>query len=229
MGASTLATFEVHPGVPAKAAIIMLHGLGADGTDFLAFADEMKLDAVGPVHWVLPRAPIRPVTINGGYRMRAWYDIFQMAADVPDALTRREDEAGLRESFKQVHALIEREIERGVPAERIVLAGFSQGSAITLGAGLRCPHKLAGLAGLSGYLTLASATASERHAANLATPIFLAHGRNDGVVPLKAGLQCCETLASLGHTIEWHDYPMEHSVSAEEVSDLQRFLLRVLG
>jgi phospholipase/carboxylesterase len=229
MGASNLATFEVHPGAVPKAAIIMLHGLGADGTDFLAFADEMKLDAVGPVRWVFPRAPIRPVTINGGYRMRAWYDIFEMAANVPEALTRREDEAGLRESFAQVHALIEREVNRGVPAERIVLAGFSQGCAITLGAGLRCPHKLAGLAGLSGYLTLASATAAERHAANLATPLFLAHGRNDGVVPHRAGVQSRDALTSLGHNIEWHDYPMEHSVNAEEVADLQRFLLRVLG
>lgn len=226
---SQLQTIEVHPAATAKACVIMLHGLGADGTDFLAFADEMKLDAAGPVRWVFPRAPVRPVTINGGYRMRAWYDIYEMAANVPEALTRREDGAGLRESFAQVHALIDREIGRGVPAQRIVLAGFSQGSAITLGAGLRCPHRLAGLAGLSGYLPLSASAASEREAAQTATPIFLGHGRNDAIVPHKAGVQSRDALAALGHNVEWHDYPMEHSVCAEEVADLQRFLLKVLS
>jgi phospholipase/carboxylesterase len=227
-----LQTIEVHPAATAKAAVIMLHGLGADGTDFLAFADEMKLDAVGPVRWVFPRAPLRAVTINGGYRMRAWYDIYEMSANVPEALTRREDEAGLRESFAQVHALIEREIDRGVPAHRIVLAGFSQGCAIALGAGLRCPHRLAGLAGLSGYLPLSAATAGERpaaHATQPAVPIFLGHGRNDAIVPHRAGMQSRDALAALGHSVEWRDYPMEHSVCAEEIADLQRFLLRVLA
>jgi phospholipase/carboxylesterase len=141
-----LQTIEVSASDTPAASIIMLHGLGADGTDFLPLADEIDLSAVGPVRWVLPRAPMRPVTINGGYVMRAWYDI--LGTD----LVRREDEAGLRQSTAQVHELIEREIRRGVPADRVVLAGFSQGCAITLMAGLRCPHRLAGLAGLSGYL-----------------------------------------------------------------------------
>ena len=137
-----LQTIEVARGDTAAASIIMLHGLGADGTDFLPFADEIDLSAVGPVRWVLPRAAVRPVTINNGYPMRAWYDI--LGTD----LVRREDQAGLRQSAAQVQALIDREIARGVPARHIVLAGFSQGCAITLMAGARCPHRLAGLAGL---------------------------------------------------------------------------------
>jgi phospholipase/carboxylesterase len=140
----SLQTFEVHPADAAKATIIILHGLGADGTDFLSFADELKLAPVGPVRFVFPRAPVRPVTINGGHQMRAWYDI--LGAD----LVRREDEVGLRESITLVHSLIDREVARGVPANRIVLGGFSQGCAITLGAGLRYHQRLAGLAGLSG-------------------------------------------------------------------------------
>lgn len=220
---ANLATYEVHPGAEPVASVIVLHGLGADGTDFLPFADEIDLSPVGPVRWVLPRAPVRPVTINGGHRMRAWYDI--LGVD----LVRREDEAGLRESFALVHALVEREMARGVPARRIVLAGFSQGCAITLGAGLRCPHRLAGLAGLSGYLPLAETTAAERHAANADVPVFLAHGQRDGVVPLARGAAGRDRLRGLGMDVQWHDYPMEHSVCIEEVRALQDWLRRVLA
>jgi phospholipase/carboxylesterase len=217
-----LQTIEVHPGTEPRATVVILHGLGADGTDFLSFADEMKLAAVGPVRWVFPRAPERPVTINGGQRMRAWYDI--MGAD----LVRREDEAGLRESFAQVHALLDREVARGMPAERIVLGGFSQGCAVTLGAGLRYGQRLAGLVGMSGYLPLADTTAAERRDANALTPVFLAHGRSDGVVPLARGAAARDQLQALGQTVEWHDYPMQHSVCLEEVQALQQWLLRVL-
>ncbi len=190
----TLQTIELNPGTDAVAAcVIVLHGLGADGTDFLPFGDEIQLGAVGPVRWVLPRAPARPVTINGGYQMRAWYDI--LGTD----LVRREDEGGLRESFALVHQLIEREIARGVPAKRIVLAGFSQGCAITLGAGLRCPHRLAGLIGMSGYLPLADALATERHDANRDVPVLLAHGTRDGVVPLARGVNSRVALEGLGY------------------------------
>jgi phospholipase/carboxylesterase len=218
-----LQTIEVDPGVEARATIVILHGLGADGTDFLSFADEMKLDAAGPVRWVFPRAPIRPVTINGGHRMRAWYDILGMD------LVRREDEAGLRESFALVHALLDREVARGVPAERIVLGGFSQGCAISLGAGLRYGRKLAGLVGMSGYLPLADTLAAERHTANTNTPLFLAHGQRDGVVPLARGTAAREQLLAQGQPVEWHDYPMEHSVCMEEVQHLQRWLVSRLG
>ncbi|MBL8307030.1 MAG: carboxylesterase [Rubrivivax sp.] len=217
-----LQTIEVHTGDTPRATIIVLHGLGADGTDFLSFADEMKLAPVGPVRWVFPRAPVRPVTINGGYAMRAWYDI--LGTD----LVRREDEAGLRESITQVHALLDREVARGVPAERIVLGGFSQGCAITLGAGLRYPQRLAGLVGMSGYMPLASTFDAERAAANAATPLFLAHGQRDGVVPLARGTAARDQLLSAGQAVEWHDYPMEHSVCMEEVQALQQWLLRVL-
>ena len=216
-------TIELAGDTPPAATVVVLHGLGADGTDFLSFADELKLAPVGPVRWVLPRAPVRPVTINGGYRMRAWYDI--LGTD----LVRREDEAGLRESFAAVHALVEREIARGMPAHRIVLAGFSQGCAITLGAGLRCPHGLAGLAGMSGYLPLAAAAAGERHAANRDTPVFLAHGERDGVVSPERGRAARDALVGLGHEVEWHEYPMEHSVCMEEVQALQAWLSRVLA
>lgn len=218
-----LQTIEVASGDAAAATVIVLHGLGADGTDFLPFADEIDLSAVGPVRWVLPRAPVRPVTINGGYRMRAWYDI--LGTD----LARREDESGLRESLAQVHALISREVARGVPARRIVLAGFSQGCALTLLAGLRYPQRLAGLAGLSGYLPLAASTAAEAHAANRDVPVFMAHGTRDEVVVPARGIASRDQLQALGWAVEWHDYPMEHSVCIEEVGVLKAFLLRVLS
>jgi phospholipase/carboxylesterase len=218
-----LQTLELHPGAEPKAAIIMLHGLGADGTDFLPLADEVDLAAVGPVRWIFPRAPIRPVTINGGYRMRAWYDI------LGTNLERREDESGLRASAALVHAIIDREVLRGIPSQRIVLAGFSQGCAITLLAGLRYPSRLAGLAGLSGYLPLAATTATERHPANAGVPAFIAHGRSDGVVPLSRGEAARDALAALEHEVQWHDYPMEHSVCMEEVGAMREWLLDVLS
>ena len=220
-----LQTIEVHPVGDPVASVIVLHGLGADGTDFLPFADEIDLAAIGPLRWLLPRAPVRPVTVNNGYRMRAWYDIFAFGAQVRNP---REDEAGLRESFAAVHALIGREVARGVPSERIVLAGFSQGCAIALGAGLRYPTRLAGLVGMSGYLPLAASTAAERRDANALTPVFLAHGQRDPVIGLDRGVATRDALEALGYGVEWHDYPMEHSVSAEEVADLSRFLLHTL-
>ena len=160
-----LETLEGQTGPNPTAAIVVLHGLGADGNDFVPLAQQLDLSAVGDVRWVFPNAPVRPVTINGGYRMRAWYDI------LGNDLQRREDEAGLRESTALVLGLIEREIARGVPSRRIVLAGFSQGCAITLLAGLRCPHRLAGLAGMSGYLPLADTLAAEAQAANRGLPL----------------------------------------------------------
>lgn len=221
---TALQTIELDPGADAKATVVVLHGLGADGTDFLPVANEVDLSAVGPVRWVFPRAPTRPVTINGGHAMRAWYDI--LGAD----LVRREDEAGLRETIALVHALLDREVQqRGVPSERIVLAGFSQGCAITLGAGLRYGRRLAGLVGLSGYLPLAATLEAERHPANAATPVFLAHGVSDNVVPHARGKAGRDQLAALGQPVEWHEYPMAHSVCIDEVQALQRWLQRVLA
>jgi phospholipase/carboxylesterase len=218
-----LQTIELDPGVEPRATVVVLHGLGADGTDFLPVADELELGDVGPVRFVFPRAPVRPVSINGGAPMRAWYDIRD--AD----LARREDEAGLRESMALVQRLITREVARGMPARRIVLAGFSQGCAIGLGAGLRHPDRLAGLAGLSGYVPLADTTAAERDPANQDTPVFLAHGRGDGVVPLARGAAGRDLLQSLGQPVEWHEYPMEHAVCMEELQALNRWLLQVLA
>mgnify|MGYP000733465347 CR=1 FL=1 len=218
-----LKCIEIETAPKPAAAIIILHGLGADGTDFLPMADELDLAAVGPVRYLMPRAPVRRVTINGGQPMRAWYDI--LGAD----LGKREDETGVRDSMQQVGQLIEREVARGVPAGRIVLAGFSQGCAIALGAGLRHPERLAGLVGLSGYVPLADTTAAERHAASQGLPVFLAHGRSDGIVPLARGTAGRDLLKVLGCDVAWHDYPMEHSVCMEEVVALNRWLLKVLA
>lgn len=206
-----------------RASLIVLHGLGADGHDFVPIAQQLDLQAVGGARFVFPHAPLRPVTMNGGFVMRAWYDI----AGTPAA--RREDEAGLRESQAQIEALIAREVARGMPAERIVLMGFSQGCAMTLLAGLRHADRLAGLVGLSGYLPLAAHTAAERSAANADVPIFLAHGRDDPMIALERATASRDALRALGYGVEWHDYAMPHSVCLEEIADLNRWLHRVLA
>jgi phospholipase/carboxylesterase len=219
----SLESIEIETAPNPGASLIILHGLGADGNDFVPIAEELDLGAVGAVRFVFPHAPTRPVTINGGYEMRAWYDI--LGTD----LARREDEPGLRASQAAVEALIAREKARGVPASRIVLAGFSQGCAMTLLTGLRHGERLAGLVGLSGYLPLASTLVAERSEANRNTPIFLAHGRSDPVVPLAGAVASRDALIALGHPVEWHEYPMQHSVCAQEIVDLNRWLLRVLA
>ena len=218
-----LEVIELESGKKPTISIIVLHGLGADGTDFVPVAQELKLDPVGEVRYVFPHAPVMPVTINGGMSMRAWYDI------VGTEIDRREDERGLRTSQAMVEALIEREIERGTEAARIVLMGFSQGCAMTLMAGLRFGQRLAGLVGLSGYLPLAAVTEAERHSANRDTPIFLAHGSADQVIPIARATASRDALKALGHPVEWHEYPMPHSVCAEEIADLNRWLLQTLA
>jgi phospholipase/carboxylesterase len=219
----SLETIELQTGDAPVASIIVLHGLGADGNDFVPIAQELDLSAIGPVRFVFPHAPVRPVTINGGHRMRAWYDVL-----APD-LVRREDEAGLRAALAQVQALLDREATRGIAPARTVLMGFSQGCAMTLLAGLRAPRRLAGLAGLSGYLPLAATTAAERSPANRDVPIFLAHGRIDPVVAFERGSASRDALLALGYAVEWHEYPMQHSVCAQEIADLNRWLARVLA
>ena len=213
---------EQSTGAP-RASLIVLHGLGADGNDFVPIARELDLAAVGGARFVFPHAPLRPVTMNGGFVMRAWYDI----AGTPAA--RREDEAGLRESQALVEALIAREVARGMPAQRIVLMGFSQGCAMTLLTGLRHEQRLAGLVGLSGYLPLASHTAAERSDANARVPIFLAHGRDDPMVGIDRAITSRDALRALGYDVEWHDYAMPHAVCMDEIADLNRWLLRVLA
>lgn len=219
----SLEALQFETGPDPVATIIVLHGLGADGNDFVPVAQELDLRAIGPVRFVFPHAPTMPVTINGGYVMRAWYDI--LGAD----LVRREDEAGLRHSVKLVDALIAGEKARGMPANRIVLMGFSQGCAMALMTGLRHAERLGGIIGLSGYLPLAATTGVERHAANHDVPIFLAHGKVDPVVPLVRATASRDALLALGYQPEWHEYYMPHSVAPEEIGDINAFLLRVLG
>ncbi len=219
----TLETIEIETAPQPRACVIVLHGLGADGHDFVPIAQELKLQGVGPVRFVFPHAPMRPVTVNGGYVMRAWYDI--LGNDIPQ----REHEPSLRQSLVEVNTLLDREIARGIDASRVVLAGFSQGCAMTLLAGLRYPQRLAGLVGLSGYLPLAATLEAERSDANRLVPIFMAHGREDPVIPMVAATRSRDLLCSLGYDVQWHDYAMPHSVCPQEVIDLDRWLTRTLG
>lgn len=215
------------PAAQPVASIVVLHGLGADGRDFVPVAQAMDLSTIGPVRFVFPSAPVRPVTINGGYEMRAWYDIFSFSTD--PAEPRKEDEAGLRESQAIVMQLVEREVQRGVPAHRVVLMGFSQGCAMTLLAGLRAPQRLAGLVALSGYLPLAATTAAQASEANRGVPVFIAHGDADDIVVLARGEAARDALAALGYPVDWHSYSMGHEVCMEEVADLNAWLVRRLA
>jgi phospholipase/carboxylesterase len=205
------------------ATVIVLHGLGADGYDFVPIVKEFESLGAPRARYVFPHAPQMPVTINNGYVMRAWYDI--LGTD----LVRREDERGVRQSQAAVEALIAREVARGVPRRRIVLAGFSQGGAITLQVGLRQPEPLAGLIVLSSYLPLSATVAAELVPAAKAVPILMAHGTQDPVVPLERGTSSRDQLQQLGLQVEWHDYPMPHSVCGEEVEAIAAFLKRVLA
>ena len=219
----TLDVIDIETAPNPTASIIILHGLGADGNDFVPVAQEFDLDAVGPVRYVFPHGPTRPVTINGGYVMRAWYDV------LGEDLVRLEDEAGLRQSQALVEGLIERERARGIAASRIVLGGFSQGCAMTLMTGLRFRERLAGLLGMSGYLPLAATTAAERSDANAGVPIVLGHGHHDPVIAIERATASRDALVALGYPVEWHDYPMPHSVSAQEIADINRWLLKTLA
>jgi phospholipase/carboxylesterase len=219
---SLLQSIEIETGPAPTHSVVWLHGLGADGNDFAPIVPELRLPPSLSVRFVFPHAPVQPVTINGGMSMRSWYDIL-----VPN-LVRIEDEAGIRASERAVHALIQREVSRGVPTSRIVLAGFSQGCAMTLHTGLRADYKLAGLMGLSGYLPLVDMADRDRHPANLDTPIFLAHGLQDPVVTIDRAEASRDKLVSMGYQLQWHTYPMQHSVCPQEISDMSAFLRSVL-
>jgi phospholipase/carboxylesterase len=207
---------EIQTGSKPAASIIWLHGLGADGHDFEPIVPELKL--AKPVRFVFPHAPARPVTINQGMRMRAWYDILQFGGGA-------EDEPGLRASQKITEELIR---AQGLPASKVVLAGFSQGGAIVLQTALRYPERLAGVVALSTYLPLAATVAAERSEANRSLPIFMAHGQYDELIPLLRARASREHLEKLGYPIEWHDYPMPHSVCAPEIADISAFLSKVI-
>jgi phospholipase/carboxylesterase len=222
MNPTLLETIELESSPNPTVAVIWMHGLGADGNDFVPIVKELDLRGCPAIRFIFPHAATMPVTINGGYVMRAWYDI--LGTDI----AKREDETGLRLSQKSIEQLIEREKSRGIPANRIILAGFSQGCAMALQVGLRYPEKLAGLLCLSGYVPLRDVLADERHNANHETPIFLAHGRADSVIPLQRAEQSRDLLSELGYTIEWHEYMMQHSVCAEEIDDISTWLQNVL-
>ncbi|WP_395669628.1 alpha/beta hydrolase [Rhodoferax sp.] len=220
---SLLPCIEIETAPHPSASVIWMHGLGADGNDFAGLVPELDLAGCPPIRFVFPHAPSMPVTINGGYRMPAWYDIF--GTD----LVSQQDAKGIANSEQAIQALIEREIERGVAPGHIVLAGFSQGCAMALHTGLRCQHRLAGIVALSGYLPLADRFANERTTPNLQTPIFMAHGTTDPVVVMARAEDSRNLLASLGHPVQWHTYPMPHSVHPREVADISAFLRRQLG
>ena len=212
-----LPSVEIETGPDPRAAVIWLHGLGADGHDFEPIVPELELAL--PVRFVFPHAPVRPVTLNQGMPMRAWYDIYQLGGGPEDA-------QGVRASQKLVEQMIAAEKRRG--ADRIVLAGFSQGGAIVLQTALRHPERLAGVLALSTYLPLHPTLAAERHAANRDLPIFMAHGQYDDIIPLARAEQSRRLLEGLGYPLEWHTYPMPHSVCPEEIGHLSQFLGRIL-
>ena len=220
MSAELLETLEIETAPHPQASIIWMHGLGADGNDFAPLAGEIDLPF--GVRYIFPHAPPMPVSINGGYVMRAWYDI-------SDAAIRREDEAGVRASQRSVEALIAREKARGIAANRIVLAGFSQGGAIALHTGLRHAERLAGIMALSTYVPLADKLAAEASPANRDAPIFMAHGTHDPVISVARAKESHDLLLQLDYKIEWHEYRMEHSVCPQELADLGEWLRRVLG
>ncbi len=213
---------EIETAAAPDAAVIWLHGLGADGHDFEPVVPELRLPPGLRLRFVFPHAPVRPVTINMGMAMRAWYDILQMGGG-------REDDAGIRASQALVQGLVEREKGRGVKPGRIVLAGFSQGGAIALYAGLRHPERLAGILALSTYLPLAASLAAERSAANAGLPVFMAHGTQDPMIGIARARESRAALQALGYAVEWKEYAMAHSVCGEEIADIAACLLRLLA
>lgn len=223
MSATLLPALTINPVTPVTASVICLHGLGADGHDLASLVTELDLPKRHGVRFLLPHAPHRPVTINNGYVMRAWYDI--VASD----LSRQEDSSGVGVSERLLRNLIEHEIDSGIPAQRIVLAGFSQGGAIALHTGLRYPQRLAGIMALSTYLPLAGRLPAEAHPANAGLPVMMAHGTQDPIVPLAHALASRSVLEDMAYDVTWHTYPMGHATCIEELRDIDNWLMRVLG
>src|SRR3954468_8071515 len=215
-------TVEIQTGPKPDAAVIWLHGLGADGHDFEPIVPELRLPGALQLRFIFPHAPVRPVTLNQGMRMRAWYDILRLDGGA-------EDDAGIRASQGLVETLIAEEVKKGIKAARIILAGFSQGGAIALHTALRHPAPLAGILALSTYLPLNASVKAEAGEANRKTPIFMAHGQYDDIIPLARAQQSRKILADAGYDVQWKTYPMPHSVCAEEIADIAGFLVRILG
>ncbi len=219
----TDATVTLEPTRPATATVILMHGLGADGYDFVPIVEELRLPDVLPVRFVFPHAKPRAVTVNNGAVMRAWYDIKILGE------TRVEDDAGIRGSAQEIEQLIAEQGDKGIAASRIVLAGFSQGGAIALHTGLRHTTRLAGILALSTYLPLRDSLAREVAAANRTVPIFMCHGTQDPVLPLSLATASRDLLVAQGFAVEWREYSMPHSVCPEEIRDMSRWLQRVLA
>ena len=223
MSATLLESVELCAAGPPQASVLWLHGLGADGHDFEPLVPALQATVGVPLRFVFPHAPVRAVSLNGGMPMRAWYDIIGLDRDSV------QDERGLAESAQRVGALIQRENERGIPTGRIVLAGFSQGGALSLYLGARYAQSLAGIVALSCYLPVAQKLATEASPANRATPIFMAHGSFDGVVDPSRGLESRDLLRAAGYVVNWHSYRMDHAVCEQEIEDVSAFLRQVLA
>ena len=222
MNSNLLDCIEIDPEDNPTAAVIWLHGLGADGHDFEPIVPELRLPESLAIRYVFPHAPMRPVTINAGMVMRAWFDILDID------LKHNIDLAGFLESADHLRALIEREIQAGMASERIVVAGFSQGGAVALHTALRYEKKLAGIIALSSFLPTASSTADERAPVNADTPVFMGHGSADPMVPIGSGIEARQELTRLKYDISWQDYPIPHSVCPEEIEDIRNWLVNVL-
>lgn len=219
---NSLECVTVETGPNPQACVIWLHGLGADGYDFVPLVKELEQLGIPPTRFIFPHAPKIPVSINGGYVMRAWYDIKHVD------LQRQEDEKGVRQSQQTINALIDQQIAVGLSAQKIALAGFSQGGAIVYQTGLRSPHRLAGFIALSTYLPCLDSLDAERSLANTDTPILAAHGTQDNIVPFERGQLAVDTLKKHHHKVQWHTYPMAHSLCGEEVGEIAEFLKEVL-
>ncbi len=226
MSQKPLEAIELETGPKPAASVIWMHGLGADGNDFVPIVHELDLDGAPDIRFIFPHAPMQPVSINNGYVMRAWYDV--KWGDL-EGKSKQADEKGVRASQAAITQLIEREVSRGITADRIVLAGFSQGGAVALQTGLRHPRKLGGIMALSTYLPLAENLADEASAENRKTPIFMAHGTQDAVIPFEMSTRSRDVLLQHGYDVEWHEYPMAHSVCLEEIADIGKWLRRALA
>jgi phospholipase/carboxylesterase len=214
---------EISPTTAARASIIWLHGLGADGYDLADIVSQLNFPAHLGIRSLFPHAPIRPITLNNGYPMRGWYDILGLDKHS------NEDEQGIYAAEQSIHALIAHEESRGIPSHRIILMGFSQGGALALYSALRYPKTLGGVAALSAYLPIASTLTATANPTNKTIPILLAHGTKDMLVPYEFGEHARESLEKLHYTVQWHTYPMEHNICSQEIEDISTWLQSILG
>lgn len=220
---STPSCVEICPDTAPVGSVIWLHGLGADGYDFVSLVPQLNLPDTLPLRFIFPHAPFKPITINNGYVMRAWFDIYSLQ------LNQRIDEEGIAASVESLQQFIKNEQDKNIPSEKIILGGFSQGALIALMAGLRCPHRLAGILALSGFLPNAEQVVALRNQANQAIPIFLAHGTEDTIVPYTLGQATAHALQKHSMPVTWHSYAIAHSLCTQEVSDISAWLIKQIG